>query len=54
MSYQNNPTKGKPMFDNFKDVDSYLAFADAPTLDDEVREQEMDVMEQLTADRSYE
>lgn len=42
------------MFNNFRDSDSYFAFADAPTLDDEVREQEMDVLEKLTEERSYE
>ena len=39
------------MFNNFRDADSYCAFADAPTLDDEVQEQEMEVREQLTEER---
>lgn len=42
------------MFDNFRDADSYLAFADAPTLDEEVREQELDMLEHLPEERSYE
>jgi hypothetical protein len=42
------------MFNDFRDVDSYLAFADAPTLDDEVREQELDLLEQLPEERGYE
>lgn len=47
------------MFNNFRDTDSYLAFVDAPTLDEEIQEQEQEVfhfrnVEHLPSERSYE
>ena len=47
------------MFNNFRNPDSYVAFVDAPTIDEEVKDQEQEVLhfrniEHLPEERNYE